>query len=317
MAEAEASQAGDHWYMPGTVEYSNLCDVVLVVQGQKLPVHSGVLALHSQFFCRMLSDLTASGECTKEDGRTVITLDKAVGADEARLMLAVAYGRRTKLTTAREAWSMVHLGDKYEMAPLFRATEEKLCELEDSLYFIKREADWSVSGACSEAPPEADGEDDCLNAARWLGVADRLAMHDLKRKCQRVIMRDMIEGMQPSPMRPELDAAMDALNAHNVAPRSVCEIFGAFMRLDRPSALKCDNCQAAQALAQLFCTSCHRKGMAHDGRKDFRCLSCSVRRPLSQLYCYSCQYTGRLRCETSTNNKDDVYTALKELQLER
>ena len=87
-------------YMPeDSDDYIQLCDVNLVVQGQSLPVHSGVLGLQSRFFRKMMMDL--KGKCSAADGNLTITLDDSVSVDDAVLMLAFVYGKRTELTTVR------------------------------------------------------------------------------------------------------------------------------------------------------------------------------------------------------------------------
>lgn len=205
-------------YMPeDSDDYIELCDVILMVQGQGLPVHSGVLGLQSRFFRKMMMDLKGKGSGV--DGKLTITLDNSVSVEDAVLMLAFVYGKRTKLATCDEARRIVFIGDKYDIPLLLRVSGDKLCQLADSLHFIKpaRQTDSSKD------------QDEWNNAARWLGVADRLNMQELKTLCQYVIVRDMGANAGNFRGNTEVDAALQSLDA--VPSRNMGEICIAIMDL--------------------------------------------------------------------------------------
>ncbi|CAD7697272.1 unnamed protein product, partial [Ostreobium quekettii] len=217
-------------YLPERAEYAELCDITLTAEGQNIPAHGAVIALHSGFFCNMLADLR-SGDCKHEslgaDGKLCIKLDDHVSAEDTRLMLAIMYGQILQLKSAQEAWAMVHLGDKYDADILFRISEHKMCELGDSLYFMKPSKTTALSSTKENVE---DGTEKWLDAAMWLGLADRLGMEDLRTKCQCIILQDIVANSKGDPVKPELLLAMASLNNHGASPKSICDIFGAYVR---------------------------------------------------------------------------------------
>lgn len=98
-----SSTAPDLQYMPDDFrEYAELADVILLVEGQSLPVHSSILALRSRFFRKLFLDLKGSDRA-QVDGKLRVPLDRPVAVRDAELMLAFVYGTRTTLDGVRNS----------------------------------------------------------------------------------------------------------------------------------------------------------------------------------------------------------------------
>ncbi|CAD7697274.1 unnamed protein product [Ostreobium quekettii] len=213
----------DLQYMPEDAEYANLCDISLIAQGQGIPAHGAVIALHSRFFCKMLSDLKG-GDSSTVDGMLRVTLDDSVSAEDTRLMLAIMYGQILKLNSLKQAWTALSLGDKYDAKILIRVSEQAICELGDSFYFVKPR---EPSGSALQPGQTQEWHD----AAKWLGLADCLGMESLRKKCQCVILRSLVAHSSASPIKAELLSAMASLHDRGVAAESISSMLGALARL--------------------------------------------------------------------------------------
>ncbi|CAD7701610.1 unnamed protein product [Ostreobium quekettii] len=263
-------------YMPLENDYAKLCDMTLVAEGKPYPAHGAMLAFHSQFFRKMLVDLQSPSALHTADNM-VITLDESVSAADARLMLAILYGKRTKLKTAKEAWNMVHLGDKYESKILMNLAEDMIsCS---PLYF------------CGSPLSFGSMQDEHLNACVWLGVADRLGLERIRKQCQFVILRDLESNFRCSAAEPMPKAAVDSLSQHGMSARSICELLAAFMKLSPVQEHHvCTRCKKVQdpkqdqmmSWAWAFrsvlcrCPVCKHEGSpeAFTNYKEFKCATC-------------------------------------------
>eukprot|EP00803_Ostreobium_quekettii_P000636 evm.model.scf_4407.1 EVM.evm.TU.scf_4407.1 scf_4407:4526-5602(-) len=244
-------------YLPDdTGDYEAICDVVLVVEGESLPVHSGILGLHSLFFRKMIKDL-ASNEGSEVDGRFAIPLDETVLLKDAETMLQILYGVREHLETDEEARRMVFMGDKYDVSILFKVAEKRLSRSAEGFHFVKgRQA--------------SDDSDDQNKAAQWLGIAERLGMHNLKEECQFVILRDLVSCIWSTKMSAEMDAALDSLQVHGVSARSMAEVAATAWNM---------SCSAGfdpLRLNQYRCTNCSRVSyvQSHDKLENVQCPEC-------------------------------------------
>eukprot|EP00803_Ostreobium_quekettii_P008195 evm.model.scf_1411.3 EVM.evm.TU.scf_1411.3 scf_1411:15082-16158(+) len=244
-------------YLPDdTGDYEAICDVVLVVEGESLPVHSGILGLHSLFFRKMIKDL-ASNEGSEVDGKLVIPLDETVLLKDAETMLQILYGVREHLETDEEARRMVFMGDKYDVSILCKLAEKRLSESAEGFYFVKsRQA--------------SDDSDDQKEAAQWLGIAERLGMHNLKEECQFVILRDLVSCIWSTKMSAEMDAALDSLKVHGVSARSMAEVAAAAWNMCCSAGFE------PLKLNQYCCTNCRRVSCIqnHDKLEEVQCPGC-------------------------------------------
>lgn len=89
-------------YLPRK-DLEGLCDVNLLVGDQKLPAHSGVLAMESRVFSQKLKNLQPA-----DDGISNLELHESISIEGARTMLTFLYGVRTdpsvRTPTLRTMW---------------------------------------------------------------------------------------------------------------------------------------------------------------------------------------------------------------------
>lgn len=288
--DSDLDGMGTTGYLPkDSGDYIELCDLSLMVQGHRLPVHSGVLALKSRFFRRMIIDLKESKD-RMLDGEFVITLDDSVSIHDAVLMLAFVYGARTELKTAQEARRMVAMGDKYDMPFLCKLSGAKLCQMADSMQFICQQK----KGTGKERDLTVDScQDEWNHAAEWLEIADRLNMQELRRLCQYVILRDITANAK-SLGAPGSEEALASLE--RVPPRSMGEICFALVDLVSQGIIHEDN------LEYLHCGECHNRAPIPRqmfARGESRFSPATV--PTKPTLCPSCSRAGCLKalvCES-------------------
>ena len=102
------------------------------------------------------------------------------------------------------------MADKHDTPRLFRISDKRLCECSDEMHFIRE----------NDARSASDNKWGWRDAGRWLGIAERMNMVELKTKCQSVIMRDLLASFASN----DVMSAMAALQGHGVKLKSVCEI---------------------------------------------------------------------------------------------
>eukprot|EP00803_Ostreobium_quekettii_P006627 evm.model.scf_3972.1 EVM.evm.TU.scf_3972.1 scf_3972:2084-3550(-) len=221
-----------------------------------MPVHSGVLGLHSQFFRKMIKDLKNDEE-SAVDGKLIITLDERVALKDVEIMLQIFYGVRKDLETEDEAKQMALLGDKYDVPLLCQLSDGILSKSAEGFYFVKPR----------NLP---DQTEDQMQVAQWLGVAERLGMKELRRECQCVIMKDLLSSVWSNRMSHEVDVALESLKIHGASARSMGEITAATWDF------VCKGGVNVGALNKFHCFKCNNvvSVTATDNLEDTECPSC-------------------------------------------
>ncbi|CAD7694766.1 unnamed protein product [Ostreobium quekettii] len=264
-------------YLPQDVDgYEDMCDACLVLAGRKFPVHTAVLAVHSRFFRKMIVDLR-SDISSSTYGQLEIPVAEAVSAEDIELMLAFVYGQHPEVETAEEASRMLCMADRFDIPGLLEKSERKIKDLEHKIYFLDQ--------GCTGDGVQSEEADPWLSAAHWLGIADRLGIDDLRTKCQRIVLRDLLangvlQGTRPDLAKPGLEKALSSLDSHRVTARAMAEIIVANIGGMLHGEFE-DVCMVS-------CTAC---GAVHD------CSKMSMyeyeRDPYRSLETYKCRACGR------------------------
>ena len=182
---------------------------------------------------------------------------------------------------------MVFIGDKYDIPLLLRASGDKLCRLADSMHFIK-------PGSQKESSKD---QDEWNNAARWLAIADRLDMQELKTLCQYVIVRDMGANAGKLGGNTEADAALQSLDA--VPSKSIGEICYAIMDLiyegiihrDTLGSLSCRKRTDTRSTVR----SAHPANLPHMYWAQYEDMNTELSYSQATARCLSCQSKGCLK----------------------
>ncbi|CAD7697277.1 unnamed protein product [Ostreobium quekettii] len=255
-------------YLPdGSDDFDDLCDVVLIADGQKFPAHGAFLGLHSHYFRRTIKELRkAKGASGQADGKLSILLDDSTSVEDVELMLAFVYGKRTALETADEASRLILLASKYDMPAFVRQADRKILELSGSLCFV------DPAAGAKKTPRKSSR---CLDAGYWLGVADTLGLDDLRLQCQYIIFRDMATHIRATHSRPELERAIASLDGYGVSGSSMAAVAAVLMELVARKEIDSHYFDARK------CPSCGFKPVAPlvGGAESVECPSCA--RPVS------------------------------------
>ncbi|CAD7703809.1 unnamed protein product [Ostreobium quekettii] len=232
-----------------------MADVWLCVQGQNLPAHGAVLAMHSGWFCKLLRD-AKRGEVQHRmvEGKPVIKVDEWM--EDVDILLSFMYGVQVKAETVESADKILGIAEKYDMPGLVKVVETRLCAAAEQMSFCTPHSEDAHGGGCK----------DRWEAAKWLAMAERLDMNDLKTQCQFVILRDIADfvskplSAQGQAEKHKTQQAVACLEKHGVSIRSMCEMILAIVdksrQLVRP-AFRCPTCQQLHIRSRnQRCASC-------------------------------------------------------------
>eukprot|EP00803_Ostreobium_quekettii_P010428 evm.model.scf_3895.2 EVM.evm.TU.scf_3895.2 scf_3895:9559-10366(+) len=116
------------------------------------------------------------------------------------------------------------MADKYDMPSLFRISDKKINGLAHRMHFIPPAHSSSVAASTgNRLQPDAG-----LDAAHWLGIADRLGLDEFRTQCQYVILRDIAGHFLHPGERPSIKEALASLDAKGVSAKSMGEIAATF-----------------------------------------------------------------------------------------
>lgn len=163
-------------------EYAELADVILVVENVRLPAHSQILAMHSNFVRKLLLE---TGPRSWQDPVMMETCLQCHSAATVKLFLTAAYSLGSlTFPSVQQAWQFCLLADHLDCPKMLQQCKEHINSSMES-------AQLSTS----------------KEALDWIWTADKLGLDSLKDLCAQRIAIDYA-SLQQEPHMQALPAAL-------------------------------------------------------------------------------------------------------------
>lgn len=163
-------------------EYAELADVVLVVENIRLPAHSQILAMHSNFVRKLLLE---TGPRSWQDPVMMETCLQCHTAAAVKLFLTAAYSLGSlTFPSVQQAWQFCLLADHLDCPKMLQQCKE------------------NINSSMESAQLSTSKE-----ALDWIMTADKLGLDSLKDLCAQRIASDYA-SLQQEPHMQALPAAL-------------------------------------------------------------------------------------------------------------
>ncbi|GMH46035.1 hypothetical protein BSKO_13999 [Bryopsis sp. KO-2023] len=195
------------------------CDMYIEVAGEQLPVHSLVIQIHSTVLGDMITSLKAKGA---RGAPVVVNLPEQ--EHEVELMLKFIYGMEHHVRKFRDAVTLFHLGNKYDISALVVLCEPMICDEVNNMHFCGV-IDPRSSRNLSEM---SESDKEVRDLGKWLSYSERHQNKNLLVKCQHSLMVTLLHHLGETGEDFAYRAMVDVLSSNGVGPRTLCSVAMAF-----------------------------------------------------------------------------------------